>query len=145
MKNFLIYLAFALVLLGCATNEYNQAEGECSASAFQRFPVKNVQEVVSRSKEVQVPTGRTNCTSTPNGAGAINTTCTQETKSEWRNYQDVETLDGNKKARDSLISSCTAQRCMSRYGNSQCKNTSSNFNPSIPSPLSPNPMSGKTW
>jgi len=125
------FLLIPLLLLGCATQEYRQAENECTYDANRRFPINNVSEVVTVTRPIEVPTGQTNCTTNYFGNQAT-TTCQQVTRTEFRNFQETRIVDLNRDIRQNAINSCTAQICMRRYGNTECK---VNSTPVIGDPL----------
>ena len=112
--------ALAIVLSGCATQEYRQAANECSYEAYQRYPVNNVTQIVTVQRPVQVPTGQTNCTTNYFGNTA-STSCQQVMTTEMRNFQESVTSDANESYRQNAIRSCAAQKCYTRYGNADCK------------------------
>lgn len=110
----------AAVLQGCATKELRAARVECEPEAYRKFPVETYQTTVSKTRAVQVPTGQTNCTTSYNGMNA-NTTCQQVTRTEYQNYQELDTVDRNAKQRKASIQACAAELCISRYGNQKCE------------------------
>ena len=112
--------AIAIALSGCTTQEYRQATNECLYEAYQRYPVNNVTQVIIVQRPVEVPTGQTNCTTDYFGNTA-NTTCRQVMRTEMRNFQESVTSDANESYRQNAIRSCAAQKCYSRYGNTECK------------------------
>lgn len=114
------FLLVPVLLLGCATQEYRQAENECTYDANRRFPINNVTQVVTVTRPIEVPTGQTNCVTNYFGLQAT-TTCQQVTRTEFRNFQEARVVDLNRDARKSAIDSCAAQTCMSRFGNPECK------------------------
>lgn len=112
--------ALAILLSGCATQEYRQAVNECSYEAYQRYPVNNVTQIVTVQRPVQVPTGQTDCTTNYFGNTA-STSCQQIMRTEMRNFQQNVVVDTNDSYRQNAIRSCAAQKCYSRYGNADCK------------------------
>jgi hypothetical protein len=120
----MILLTLCAMLAGCATPEYRQARNQCTSQAFQRFPVNNVSQVVTVRRQVEVPTGETNCTTDYSGSTA-RTSCKQVTRLEMRSFNETEVADTNESARNNAINYCAAQSCMSSYGNSDCKKAES--------------------
>jgi hypothetical protein len=125
LQRFLV-LSFALFLSSCATQEYQQASRECAYEAFQKYPVNNVTQVVTVQRPVEVPTGETNCTTDYDYfLGRAKTNCRQVMRIEMRNFQESVINDTNYSARQNAINSCAAQKCYSRYGNTECKSVPS--------------------
>ncbi len=54
----------ALLMAGCATEEYRVAANECQAPALQTYPVVMQPHMFRRSREVMVPDGSTICETT---------------------------------------------------------------------------------
>ena len=129
--SFLRITSFFVVigLFGCATQEYRQAANECAYEAFQRYPVNNVTQVVTVQRPVQVPTGQTDCTTNYFGNTA-STSCQQVMRTEMRNFQQNVVVDTNDSYRQTAIRSCAAQKCYSKYGNTDCKIEKSSYSKS---------------
>jgi hypothetical protein len=108
------------LLQGCATKEFRAAREECQPEASRKFPVHNYLTTVTKTRTVKVPTGQTNCTTSYNGPTA-NTSCQQEMRTEYQNYQELETVDRNEQQRNALVQSCARDLCMKRSGNQKCE------------------------
>jgi hypothetical protein len=99
-------------LAGCVTSEYIKEKSFCEDEGNRIFPYSEFSYVVEESRPVEVPTGKTTCTSTQSPVGfrgdnIINqwerkTECTQEKK------------------RIDFIRQCTLNVCIQKYGNSSC-------------------------
>ena len=120
MKKILQIIVIVL-LTSCATKEFQTAKQSCSPSAYQEYPVSNVQTMVTRYRNIQVPSGTMNCQSTPNGNGGVNTTCVPQMRTESIPYQSLELVDQNAQAREVSIKACAQQLCFQQFGNSDCK------------------------
>ncbi|MEY4317688.1 MAG: hypothetical protein RI902_1496 [Pseudomonadota bacterium] len=114
-----LLLLCVLGLSACATPEFRAAQGECTPGAFTKYPVEEVQTLVTRSRPVQVPSGLTQCSTSYHGNQA-NTTCFPIMRTEFINYQELAMVDKNKPDRDSLIKGCAQALCLQRYGNAAC-------------------------
>ncbi len=119
MKNLLI-LGLSLLMTGCATKEYLNAQNECSPAAFRQYPVNSVQTYVQRTRSVQVPTGAEDCETRTEGNRTY-TRCKPEMKTRSVPYQSLEWVDTNLQARNAYLKSCTAQVCLKRFGNQECE------------------------
>ena len=120
MKNIIIGLIACTLLAGCATPEWRQADKECDNIWSTRIPAIWRDVWTDESYSVEVPTGRTNCTSSRFG-DSINTTCNQVTRTEWRTRPVLRTIDMNAPQRGAAIRACVTDTCNVRYGNPQCK------------------------
>lgn len=119
MRHFLI-ICIALMLTGCATKEYLNAQTECSPAAFQRYPVNSVQMYVQRTRSVQVATGAEECESRTEGNRTY-TRCKPEMRTRSVPYQSLEMVDMNAQARNAYLQNCTARLCVKRFGNPACE------------------------
>ena len=119
MRHFLI-ICIALMLTGCATKEYLNAQTECSPAAFQRYPVNSVQMYVQRTRSVQVATGAEQCESRTEGNRTY-TRCKPEMRTRSVPYQSLEMVDTNAQARNAYLQNCTARLCVKRFGNPACE------------------------
>jgi len=119
MRHFLI-ICISLLLSGCATKEYLNAQNECSPSAYRQYPVQNMQIYVERTRTVQVATGAEECESRTEGNRTY-TRCKPEMRMRSVPYQSLEWVDANTQARNAYLQSCTAQICVKRYGNPACE------------------------
>lgn len=113
-------VVLVVVLSACATSEFRSAVGECTQGAYVKYPVEEVQTMVSRNRPVDVPTGQTHCTTTYRGNQA-SSLCSPVMRTEWVPYQEAVMVDKNKSVRESLISGCAQALCLQRYGNADCK------------------------
>ena len=114
-----LWLLCVLGLSACATPEFRAAHGECTPGAFTKYPIEEVQTLVTRSRPVQVPSGLTQCSTSYHGNQA-HTTCFPIMRTEFLNYQEIAMVDKNKSDRDSLIKGCAQALCVQRYGNAAC-------------------------
>jgi len=119
MKPFIV-ICLSLLITGCATKEYLNAQTECSPAAFQRYPVNNTQMYVQRTRSVQVATGAEDCETRTEGNRTY-TRCKPEMKTQSVPYQSLEWVDTNTQARNAYLNSCTAQLCVKRFGNQECE------------------------
>jgi hypothetical protein len=119
VKNKILTIIF-FTLAGCATQEYRNAENECSYEAFRQYPVNNVSTVVTLTRPVQVPTGQTNCQTYYIGYTA-QTTCNQVMRTDYQPYQQTVIQDTNSSYRKTAINSCAQNTCYQKFGNSECK------------------------
>jgi hypothetical protein len=120
MKLPIALLVAGLLLAGCATPEYLGARNECAPQAFQRYPVVNVAQLVTRTRPVQVPTGDTHCTTVQQG-NVTQSQCKQVMRTEYRPYQETAIVDVNEAGRNTMMNACAAQLCQSRFGNPDCE------------------------
>ena len=116
----LIVLSILALQVGCATQEFRNAQSECSYDAFRQYPVNNVSTVITLTRPVQVPTGQTNCQTYYVGNMA-QTSCTQVMRTDYQPYQQVVVQDTNSSSRNSAINSCAQNICYQKFGNSECK------------------------
>ena len=119
MKPFLV-ICISLLMTGCATKEYLNAQTECSPAAFRQYPVQSVQMYVQRTRYVQVPTGAEDCESRTEGNRTY-TRCKPEMRTQSVPYQSLEWVDTNIQARNAYLNSCTARLCVKRFGNPECE------------------------
>jgi hypothetical protein len=111
---------FCLLMVGCATPEFRAAKSDCAPDAYARYPVVNVNTIVTRYHPIQVPSGQTHCTTTRVGNTA-HTTCIPLMRTDFFPYPQAAVVDTNEAARDSAMNACAAQLCLQRYGNAECK------------------------
>jgi hypothetical protein len=119
MKAGMLVLAIAL-LTGCATKAYRAVENECAPQAWADYPQSKVQVVQIRQRVVHVFTGMRNCYSRREG-NHVHTICNDITRPEYIPYQEAVVIDQNEAVRKMAIASCSANLCVQRYGNAQCK------------------------
>lgn len=119
MKSFLV-ICLSLLLAGCATKEYLNAQNDCSPEAFQRYPVNKTQMYVQRTRSVQVATGAEDCETRTEGNRTY-TRCKPEMRTRSVPYQSLEWVDINTQARNAYLKSCAAQLCAKRFGNQECE------------------------
>ena len=119
MKTWVLVLATVL-LTGCASKAYRAVESECAPQAWVDYPESKVQVVQTRQRVIHVSTGMRSCFSTRDGAH-ISTICNDITRPEYIPYQETVVIDQNEAVRKMAIASCSANLCVQRYGNAQCK------------------------
>lgn len=113
-------VGLCVIVAGCATKEWRQANSVCAAKYKNEIPPNYQQITVNKTRAVQVPSGNVNCQTF--GSGYMRTTnCTQGTRTEYIPYTAVKTVDLNKGRRDAAIRSCTTSSCYQQYGNAACK------------------------
>ncbi len=119
MKTWVLMLATVL-LTGCATKAYRAVESECAPQAWADYPESKVQVVQTRQRVIHVSTGMRNCFSRRDG-NQVHTICNDITRPEYIPYQETVVIDQNEAVRKMAIASCSANLCVQRYGNTQCK------------------------
>jgi hypothetical protein len=119
MKTWVLVLATVL-LTGCATKAYREVESECAPQAWADYPENKVQVVQTRQRVIHVSTGMRNCFSRRDG-NQVHTICNDITRPEYIPYQETVVIDQNEAVRKMAIASCSANLCVQRYGNAQCK------------------------
>ena len=119
MKAGVLVLAIAL-LTGCATKAYRAVESECAPQAWADYPQSKVQVVQTRQRVIHVFTGMRNCFRRVEG-NQVHTICNDITRPEYIPYQETVVIDQNEAVRNMAIASCSANLCVQRYGNAQCK------------------------
>jgi hypothetical protein len=119
MKAGVLMLATVL-LTGCATKAYRAVESECAPQAWADYPQSKVQVVQTRQRVIHVATGMRNCFSRKEG-NQVRTICNDITRPEYIPYQEAVVIDQNEAIRNMAIASCSANLCVQRYGNAQCK------------------------
>ena len=135
MKTWVLVLATVL-LTGCATKAYRAVERECAPQAWADYPENKVQVVQTRQRVIDVATGMRNCFSRRDG-NQVHTICNDITRPEYISYQETVVMDQNEAVRKMAIASCSANLCVQRYGNAECK-TEQQLVP-VPTPL-PDPV-----
>ncbi|AML51704.1 hypothetical protein [Falsihalocynthiibacter arcticus] len=106
-----------LVLLSsCGTPEYRTEKSHCEAEWMLKMPPVYRQEIVTKYRTEERPTGEMICETT----GAT-TNCKPVKETVSVPYTALETVDIKKAQRDPQIASCTARACVARYGNSACE------------------------
>ena len=119
VAKFFLLLLSALLVSGCATKEYYQAQDECAPQAYRQFPPNTIQVYVPRTTAVRIPTGGSKCESRTED-NRVKTNCEPEFRVEYRTYQSLELVDTNAEPRNVVIRSCTRQLCVQRFGNADC-------------------------
>ncbi len=109
-----------VLLTGCATKAYRAVESECAPQAWADYPESKVEVVQTRQRVVHVSTGMRNCFSRRDG-NQVHTICNDITRPEYIPYQETVVIDQNEAVRKMAIASCSANVCVQRYGNAQCK------------------------
>lgn len=106
----------SVVLNGCASPAYRANFTDCERLALAEYPPNMQQTVNTLYRNVEVPTGVTNCTAFRNQMS-----CRQETRIESQPYQVTGVRDLNSEPRFDLARNCAQQRCYSSHGNARCK------------------------
>ena len=119
MKRWLLILV-AVALAGCATKAYRAVEQECGPAAWADYPENKIQVLQTRQRVMHVATGMRQCFTRQEG-NQQRTICNDITRPEFINYQEVVVVDQNEAVRNMAIASCSANLCVQRYGNAQCK------------------------
>ena len=118
-----------LLLEGCATKEWTQTNGECWGEAYAALPEKYETRVVTRSKLVEIPDGKTSCTTRNVVVGGTvgrpiyeaQTECRQGTRLVRQQFNETISVDLNETPRSNYAYSCRVNLCVKRYGNADCK------------------------
>ncbi len=113
---YLPFLAAAFLLTGCGTPEFRAERSVCEAQWVQKIPPRYERQLVERVRYIEVPTGRSTCTTTGNVQN-----CVSQTRLEGIPYTTVETVDVNAPARDIQIRACAVQACTAKFGNPKCE------------------------
>jgi hypothetical protein len=113
---FAALMLLPMMLIGCGTPEYRAANASCEADWFRNIPPSYYDTLVEQLRPVKRPTGRTTCVTRGD-----RTYCDQQMMTEFVPYQTVVTVDRYKPERDAEIARCTADACLRRYGNVECK------------------------
>ncbi len=113
-------MILTIILSGCATQEYVTTYNQCKQKMFERYPIKNIEKFVARTRAVQVPTGRTECITTYR-ADRARTVCNEIFDTRYDQVQEKVIIDSNEVERDKLILSCTQTECQYRYRNTSCE------------------------
>lgn len=121
MKLLLSTLLSVLALAGCATQEYRNAEAYCRPGAFQQYPVIYQQRWETRSRPVEVITGRTRCVNRDLGQGRTESICEPIREIRYVETPVLVTVDINEPGRNTVISACAQDTCMRQFGNVACK------------------------
>lgn len=116
MRALFLILPATLLLGSCGTPEFRAERSVCAAEWQQKIPPRYVQELVERVRYIRVPTGEMICE--PVGK---KTHCVSGTRLEGIPYTAVETVDANKRVRDTQIRACAVKACMAKFGNAECK------------------------
>ena len=115
-----VLVLVAALLTGCATKAYRAVESECAPQAWADYPQSKVQVVQTRQRVIHVFTGMRNCFRRVEG-NQVHTICNDITRPEYIPYQEIVVIDQNEAVRKMAIASCSANLCVQRYGNAQCK------------------------
>lgn len=113
---FRLCLFGTVLLASCGTPEYRVERQHCEATWMLKIPPVYRQEVVTKYRNEERPTGRSTCTTT----GAV-TNCQQAMETVSVPYTDVETVDIKARQRNPQIQSCAARTCTAKFGNSKCE------------------------
>lgn len=114
--SFVPMLCAATVLISCGTPEFRAERSVCEAEWLQKIPPRLERQLVERVRYIQVPTGRTTCTTVGNVQN-----CVSQMRQEAIPYTTVETVDVNAPRREVQIRACAAQACSAKFGNAECK------------------------
>ncbi len=110
-------LAAALTLLSaCGTPEYRAERTHCEAEWMLKIPPVHRQEVVTKYRNEERPSGKTTCETQ-----GTTTKCKPVMETVSVPYTAVETVDIRKAQRDPQIDSCAARACAAKYDNSKCE------------------------
>lgn len=112
---YLLVIGLAL-LSSCGTPEYRTEKKHCEAEWLLKIPPVYRQEVVTKYRTEERPTGQSTCTTTGNV-----THCQQVMETVSVPYTEVETVDIHNRQRAAQIDSCAARACAAKYGNSACE------------------------
>ena len=115
-----VLVLVAALFTGCATKAYRAVESECAPQAWADYPQSKVQVVQTRQRVIHVFTGMRNCFRRVEG-NQVHTICNDITRPEYIPYQETVVIDQNEAVRKMAIASCSANLCVQRYGNAQCK------------------------
>ena len=105
-----------LILASCSSPEFQAEQQSCTSFWMQKIPPQLNQQVVTRMQAIQVPNGQMSCTYI-----GYTQNCTQGMRTEYIPYTAVETVDLMASGRDPKINQCTANACVKKYGNAECK------------------------
>lgn len=103
-------------LSSCGTPEYRAERKYCEAEWLLKIPPVYRQEIVTKYRTEQRPTGQSTCTTT----GTV-MNCQQAMMTISIPYTDVETVDIRASQRNPQIEACAARACSEKYGNSKCE------------------------
>lgn len=112
----IVGVAGFVLLSSCGTPEYRAEKSHCEAEWMLKIPPVYRQEIVTKYRNEERPTGETVCETT-----GTTTNCKPVLKTVSVPYTAVETVDIKKAQRGPQISSCTARACVTKYGNSKCE------------------------
>lgn len=109
-------LAFAVLVGSCGTPEYQAERASCQAIWTQKIPPDYRQQVVTRTRYENRPTGQVTCTTQ-----GVTTQCNQVMTTVPIPYTAIETVDLNQSRRDVQVRACSVQACQAKFGNPECK------------------------
>ncbi len=109
-------LILPLLAAGCATPEYRAERALCEATWLRNIPPSYYDTWVEQMRPERRFTGRTTCVTHRNV-----TRCEHEMGTVFVPYMTLVTVDRHKPERDAEIARCTAEACLARYGNAECK------------------------
>ena len=116
MRLALAALASLALLAACGTPEFRAERQICVAEWMHKIPPIYRQQIVTRYRSEQIPTGVSICT--PSGNQQI---CRQQMRTIQIPYTAVETIDINEPRRNPQIAACAARACQTKFGNPECK------------------------
>lgn len=112
-----LLLGLSLTMLAaCATPEYRANEARCAPDALDEYPPELESRWVTRSYTEYVQDGGYRCERDRRGE-----TCRPTVVPVQVLRQNLESVDINQHARDTLIRACTRKRCVEDMGNPECK------------------------
>jgi len=123
----LILTSLTVLTAACSTSEYRSTYDQCLIQGYDKYPsvLKTMQKECYR--DIKVPTGGTECSTTYQEHGELSKTITEHTvcnpvfKTVRESYQCNVEVDTNKSARDLFARSCAENRCLTTFGNRDCK------------------------
>lgn len=112
----IVGVAGFVLLSSCGTPEHRTEKSHCEAEWMLKIPPVDQQQIVTKYRNNERPTGETICETT-----GSTTICKPILETVSVPYTAVETVDIKKAQRSPQIASCTARACMAKYGNSTCE------------------------
>ena len=119
MRN--IFLPFLLIFTAaCATPEFKMVENECTILAFQQYPRAIARVLTHRTNWVEVYDGSMHCESRHHKGRSFQH-CFPGTAMVAQTTPVYDDVDLNATPRRAYIENCTAEKCLTQYGNAACK------------------------
>ena len=118
MKTVIPALLLIALLSGCASEEYRISKSQCEPQAFSLWPVSLQKKVINKERTEERSTGKSRCR-----FGLMDTMdCEDETRLVSVPYQEIVTVDVNRRQRFSFIRDCAMKSCVEQYGaGDRCK------------------------